>query len=107
MTKDAWEKVSRLIGFGLRARTVTVGVQQVKVAVQKNLVVLAIVADDASENGKAKVVPMMKARRVEMVGGVTAADLGSVVGRDATTVVAVLDAALARGMREAMASPTA
>ena len=104
MTKDAWARVGRLIGLGLRARTVVVGVQQARVAAQKHKVVMAIVADDASENSRAKIVPMLRAKRIELLGGVTSAGLGSVVGRDATTVVAVLDAALARGMREAMAS---
>ena len=104
MTQAAWERVRRLIGLGLRARTVIVGVQQARVSAQKHEVVLAIVADDASENSRAKIVPMLKAKRIDLVGGVTAAQLGAAVGREATTVVAVMDAALARGMREAIAS---
>lgn len=97
-------RVSRLLGLGLRARTVIVGVNQARVAVQKDEVVLAIVSDDASENSRDKILPMLKARGVEVLGGVTAAELGDAVGKDATTVVAVMDAALARGMREAIAS---
>jgi ribosomal protein L7Ae-like RNA K-turn-binding protein len=104
MTKDAWARVGRLIGLGVRARTVAVGVQQARNAMQKGTVVLAIVADDASENGRAKVVPMIDAKRIERIGGVSAEALGDVVGKDATTVVVVLDAALARGIREAIAS---
>lgn len=102
MTKLAWERVSRLIGLGVRARTVVVGVQQARVALQKGLVELAIVADDASENSRAKVVPMVDAKRIGRIGGVTAAQLGDAVGKDATTVVVVLDEALARGIRQAI-----
>jgi ribosomal protein L7Ae-like RNA K-turn-binding protein len=105
MQKGAWDRVSRLLGLGLRARTVLVGVQQARVAMQKGEVVLAVVADDASENSRAKVVPMLNAKRIETIGGVTAEALGGLAGKDATTVVVVLDAALARGIREAVASP--
>ena len=104
MNSVAWERVSRLLGLGVRARTAIVGVQQARVAAQKGKVVLAVVADDASEHGKAKIVPMLRAKGIETVGGVTAASLGDVVGKGATTVVVVTDAALARGIREAVAS---
>jgi ribosomal protein L7Ae-like RNA K-turn-binding protein len=102
-----WEKASRLIGLGLRARMVVVGVQQVRAAVAKGGVALAIVADDAAENSRAKVVPLLAARRVKVAGGVTAAELGAAVGRETTAAIAVVDAALASGISEALASPTA
>jgi ribosomal protein L7Ae-like RNA K-turn-binding protein len=98
-------RVKALLGLGLRARTVVVGVQQVRNAATKGQVALAIIADDASAHSKAKVVPLLVARRVQVIGGVTAAWLGEVVGREATAAVAVVDAGLARGIRGAVASP--
>lgn len=106
LTAARWKKVSGLLGLGLRARTVVVGVEQVRAAVAKRRVVLALVADDAAENSRAKVLPLLGARRVPVVGGMTASDLGAAVGRETTTVVAVVDEALARGIRGALA-PTA
>ena len=100
-----WKKVSALLGLGLRARTVVVGVELVRGAAQRGSVALAVVADDASPNSLAKVVPMLTAKRIAMVGGVTAQQLGAAVGRETTAVVAVVDDALARGIRGALASP--
>lgn len=107
MTGDELAKVKGLLGLGLRARTVVVGVQQVRAAAAKGQVALAIVADDASAHSRAKVLPLLGARRVQVMGGVTAGWLGEVVGREATAAVAVVDAGLARGIREAVASPAA
>ncbi len=86
---------------------VVVGVEQVRAAVAKGSVALAIVADDAAENSRAKVMPLLAARRVKVAGGVSAADLGAAVGRETTAAIAVVDAALANGISEALASPTA
>jgi ribosomal protein L7Ae-like RNA K-turn-binding protein len=104
MSPAAWTRVRRLLGLGLRARTVVVGVPQVRVAVQKGRVECAVVADDASPHSRSKVVPLMQARRVQVVDGVTAAELGYAVGRQQVAVVAVLDRSLARGIREAISS---
>ena len=103
MNAAQWKKVAGLLGLGLRARTVVVGVEQVRAAVARRVVALAVVADDAAENSRTKVLPLLRARRVQVVGGVTASDLGAAVARETTTVVAVVDEALARGIRGALA----
>ena len=101
-----WKKVSALLGLGVRARTAVVGVELVRGAAQRGNVALAVVADDASPNSRAKVVPMLSAKRIAMIDGVTAQQLGAAVGRETTAVVAVVDKALARGIRGAL-SPSA
>ena len=101
-----WKKVSALLGLGVRARTAVVGVELVRGAAQRGVVALAVVADDASPNSRAKVVPMLTAKRIAMIDGVTAQQLGAAVGRETTAVVAVIDKALARGIRGAL-SPSA
>ncbi len=103
MSATQWVKVRGLLGLGLRARSVVVGVEQVKAAVGKRSVRLTLVADDAAENSRTKVLPLLAARHVLVIGGVTAGDLGAAVGRETTTVVAVVDEALARGIRGALA----
>jgi len=94
------ERVLRLIGLGVRARTVVVGVEQVRAAAKKGNLVFALVAPDASANSRDKVVPLLRARRVKFVEGPTAAQLGAAVGREQTAAVGVTDAQLARGIRE-------
>lgn len=107
ITAAQWKKVSALIGLGLRARTVVVGVELVRGAAQKGSVALAVTADDASPNSRNKIIPMLTAKRIRMFGGVTAQQLGAAVGRETTAVVAVVDEALARGILGALAPSAA
>src|SRR5919206_1382544 len=93
-------RLLRLIGLGVRARTVVVGVEQVRTAARKGNLVFAIVAPDASTNSREKIVPLLRARRVNFVEGPTAAELGGAVGREQTAAVGVIDPQLARGIRE-------
>lgn len=97
-----------LVGLGVRGRLVVFGVQQVRVAAQRNKLHYAVVATDAARNSLEKVVPMLNARRIPFVEAPTASELGALVDRDATAVVGVVDATLARGMRELVegATPT-
>lgn len=97
----------RLIGLGVRARTVVVGVEQVRVAAKKGNLVFAVVAPDASANSRDKVVPLLRARGVNFVEGPTAAELGAAVGREQTAAVGVTDAELARGIRALVSSSVA
>lgn len=96
------DKAHRLLGLGCRARTVVTGVEQVRASVMGRTAALVLVADDASRHSRDKVVPLLRARRVPHAGGVTMAWLGSAVGKEAAAAVAVVDAALARGIREAL-----
>jgi len=98
------ERVLRLIGLGVRARTVVVGVEQVRAAAKKGSLVFAVVAPDASANSREKVVPLLRARGVNFVEGPTAGELGAAVGREQTAAVGVLDAQLARGIRALVAT---
>jgi ribosomal protein L7Ae-like RNA K-turn-binding protein len=88
----------RLIGLGLRARNVVVGVEQVREAARKGSLQFAIVAPDASINSRDKIVPLLRARRIKFVEGPSAAELGAAVGRAQTAAVGVIDRQLARGL---------
>ncbi|HKS07500.1 MAG TPA: ribosomal L7Ae/L30e/S12e/Gadd45 family protein [Gemmatimonadaceae bacterium] len=90
-----------LIGLGVRARTVVVGVAQVRAAALRGRLVLAVLAPDASEHSRAKVLPLLTARHIGCIEGPSAAELGQVVGRESTAAVGVTDASLAQGIREA------
>ena len=101
------ERLLRLIGLGVRARNVVVGVEQVRTAAKKGSLMLAVIAPDASANSREKVVPLLRARRVMFVEGPTAAELGAAVGREQTAAVGVVDPQLARGIRELVDSSVA
>jgi ribosomal protein L7Ae-like RNA K-turn-binding protein len=95
----AWKKVLGLVGLGVRGRLAVIGVERVREAATKGTLKLAIVARDASKNSLDKVVPLLEAKRVRMVDGISAASLGAAVGRDATAVIGIVDAQLAKGIR--------
>lgn len=96
-------KVLGLVGLGARGRLVVIGVEQVKIAAQKGSLQMVIVAQDVSRHSLDKVVPVLRARRVEMVEWPSAAELGGAVGRDTTAAIGIVDQALARGIRGAVA----
>jgi ribosomal protein L7Ae-like RNA K-turn-binding protein len=85
-------------------------VENVREAAKRGKLVLAVVAPDASRHSLAKVTPLLEAKRVRIIEGPAAAQLGGAVGRDATAAVGVVDRDLARGILAivdgALASPT-
>jgi ribosomal protein L7Ae-like RNA K-turn-binding protein len=105
MDTAAEPRVLRLVGLGVRSRGAIVGVQQVRDAVKRNKVVLAVVATDASPNSLDKVVPLLNARRVRFVEVPSAAELGAAVGRNQTAVVGIVDRQLAAGVRASVEGP--
>jgi ribosomal protein L7Ae-like RNA K-turn-binding protein len=98
--RDAeWKKVLALAGLGVRGRLAVIGVERVREAAAKGTLKLAIVARDASKHSLDKVVPLLNAKQVTILDGIGAASLGAAVGRDATAVVGIVDAQLAKGIR--------
>ena|SRR5690348_10174466 len=93
------KRLLRLIGVGMGGRLVVVGVQLVRDAAQRGKLKLAVVAPDASHNSLDKVVPMLRAKRIRMIEGPSARELGAAVGRESTAVVGVVDPQLAKGVR--------
>ena len=102
---EARRKLLGLVGLGVRGRLVVVGVEQVRMAVVKDRVVLALVAADASRHSIDKVVPLLRARGVRYVEVPSAAELGAAVGREATAAIGVVDRELARGMQALVEAP--
>ena len=94
----AERRILGLVGLGVRSRGVVVGVQQVREAVRRGTLVVALVAMDASSNSIDKIVPLLRARRIKLVEMPSAAQLGAAVGRDQTTAVGVVDRQLAAGI---------
>jgi ribosomal protein L7Ae-like RNA K-turn-binding protein len=91
-----------LAGLGVRARNAVVGVDQVRAAAQSGELRVALVAEDVSRHSRDKVVPLLAAKGIAVLDGFTAAELGAVAGRDATAVIGIVDAQLAKGIRGAL-----
>ena len=99
----ARRKILGLLGLGVRGRNVVVGAERVRLDAMKGAVHLAIVAMDVSRHSLDKVVPLLRARHVEMIEWPSAAELGAAVGRETTAAVGIVDQGLARGIRGAVA----
>ena len=110
MRNDVAQRVLGLLGLGVRGRRAVVGVENVREAAKRGKLVLAVVAPDASRHSLAKVTPLLEAKRVRIIEGPGATQLGGAVGRDSTAAVGVVDRDLARGILAivdgAPASPT-
>ena len=96
-------KVLALLGLGVRGRLVVVGAERVRLEALKGALQLAVVATDVSRHSLDKVVPALRARHVETIEWPSSAELGGAVGRDTTAAVGIVDQALARGIRGAVA----
>ncbi len=90
--------LGRLLGLGLRARRVTVGVGAVRAGLQRGSLVCVVVAGDASERTRDKVVRLARARGIPVVRGPVGERLGAALGRPPVQAVGVSDQALARGL---------
>ncbi|HKO15848.1 MAG TPA: ribosomal L7Ae/L30e/S12e/Gadd45 family protein [Gemmatimonadaceae bacterium] len=101
------QRMLRLVGLGVRARGVVVGVEQVRRAARKGTLAYAIVAADASANSMEKVTPLLNARRIKFVEVPAAAELGAAVGREQAAAVGITDPQLARGIRQLVESSAA
>ena len=97
-------KLLGLLGLGVRGQGAVVGVQQVRDAAIRGKVAFAVIAPDASHHSLDKIVPLLKAKRVQFIEGPSAAELGAAVGRETTAVVGVVDYKLARGIRDIVAA---
>jgi ribosomal protein L7Ae-like RNA K-turn-binding protein len=99
----ARRKVLGLLGLGVRGRLVVVGAERVRIEALKGAVHLAVVATDVSRHSLDKVTPVLRAKRVDVIEWPSAEELGGAVGRDTTAAVGIVDQALARGIRGAVA----
>lgn len=87
-----------LLGLGVRAGSVVIGTNGVRAGLQRGEVALVIVAADFSPRTEEKVVVLARARRVQVLQGPAARELGRRLGRSPVQAVGVRDAKLAAGI---------
>ncbi|HEX9292523.1 MAG TPA: ribosomal L7Ae/L30e/S12e/Gadd45 family protein [Gemmatimonadales bacterium] len=92
------DRLTRLLGLGMRAGNIVVGVAGVRAALQRSTVVCVVLAQDASQRTVEKVERLAVARRIPVLRGPAAEQLGAGLGRPPVQAVGVTDPALARGL---------
>ncbi len=88
----------RLLGLGLRAGRVVIGVAGVRAKLRRDALQCVVVAGDASQRTRDKVERLARARGVPIVRGPDALRLGAGLGRTPVQAVGIEDAGLARGL---------
>jgi ribosomal protein L7Ae-like RNA K-turn-binding protein len=98
------ERLLRLLGLGVRARSVVVGVAGVQAQLARNKLVCVVLAADVTRRTLDKVDRPARARGIKVLKGPPAEQLGAALGRPPVQAVGVSDRALARGLVEASRS---
>ena len=92
------EQVLRLLGLGLRARSVVVGVTGTRAQLTAGKLACVVLAADATARTLDKVDRPARARGIPVVRGPVSDRLGAALGRPPVQAVGVQDRALARGL---------
>jgi ribosomal protein L7Ae-like RNA K-turn-binding protein len=95
-----------LIGIAARAGAVVFGAQRVREASRDGHVRIAIVAGDASENSRDRIVPALQGRGVPVTAAFDRNRLGAAIGRSAVSAVGVTDGNLARRLLDMLGEGT-
>jgi ribosomal protein L7Ae-like RNA K-turn-binding protein len=93
------DAVLRLLGIAARAGVAVTGTERVREAARGGSLRLAFVANDASENSRDKLVPLLGAVGVPMIAAYDRAALGAAVGKAPLSAVGVTDRSLADRLR--------
>ena len=91
-------KIVRLLGLGVRAGNVVIGVAGVRAALQRGQISCVVLAADASQRTIEKVARLAEAKQVPVLRGPVADELGAGLGKPPVQAVGVSDPALARGL---------
>lgn len=92
------DRLTRLLGLGMRGGRVVVGVSGVRAGLQRGAVHCVVLAADASERTREKVERLALAKGIPLLRGPVAERLGAHLGRPPVQAVGVEDGALARGL---------
>ena len=87
-----------LLGLGLRAGNVVVGVDGVRSGLQRDEFWCVVLAADASQRAVDKVVALARATEIPVIPGPPAEQMGIKLGRPPVMVVGVTDRSLAAGI---------
>lgn len=91
-------RITRLLGLGLRAGNVVVGVAGVRAGLQRGKLACVVLAEDAGPRTMEKVARLADAKNVPVLRGPDAAELGAGLGKPPVQAVGVSDPALAQGL---------
>ncbi len=89
-----------LIGLGARAGSIVVGTAGVRAGLKSGKFVAVVVASDLSERTGEKVRRLANAKKVHVLQGPMAAEIGRQLGRQPVQALGIKDAKLAAGIAD-------
>lgn len=92
-----------IVGLSTRAGALVSGTQAVRAAVREGTVHQVILAGDAAEGQRRKLIPLLDARRIPYFIGYTQEELGAAIGRAPVSAVGISNAKLAARARDLLA----
>lgn len=92
------DRLAGLLGLGVRAGNVVIGVTGVRLKLQQGRLAVVVLAADASPRTREKVERLARARGIPVLAGPVADRLGAQLGRPPVQAVGTGDRALARGL---------
>jgi ribosomal protein L7Ae-like RNA K-turn-binding protein len=93
-------EVLKLVGLTRRAGRAVIGTKAVREAARRGSLSLALVARDAGDNARSRVVPVFDATGTPWLPCGSHAALGRAIGRGRAVVIGIADARLANRMRQ-------
>ena len=91
-------RLMRLLGLGLRAGNVVIGVAGVRAGLQRGKMACVVLAADAGPRTLEKVGRLADAKGIPVLRGPSAVELGTGLGKPPVQAVGVSDPSLARGL---------
>ena len=98
MTGHPTDRLGGLLGLGVRAGNVVIGVSGVRMKLQQGRLAVVVLAADASPRTREKVERLARARGIPVLAGPVAERLGAQLGRPPVQTAGTGDRALARGL---------
>jgi ribosomal protein L7Ae-like RNA K-turn-binding protein len=89
----------RLLGIAARAGAVVTGTERVRVAARGGGLRLVLVAGDASDNSREKLMPLLGSREIPSIVAYDRDALGAALGRAGLSAVGITDPKLADRLR--------
>lgn len=89
-----------LLGLAARAGSLLPGTERVREAARSGKLLLALLARDASENSRGKLLPLLQARRIPFFIEFDRVQLGDAIGRSPVSAVGILDRELAQRLEQ-------
>lgn len=103
--EDSGRRALGLIGLAARAGAVVTGVQEVRLAARSGRLQFVLIAGDASDNSRGKLVPLLEARGIDYLTGFDRATLGAATGKAPLSALGVLNPSFASQLRTLLAGP--